>query len=250
MIEIRSASEVEALRRSGRVVAEVLSVLMDMVEPGITTGELDRRAEEELRRRGARAAFKGYRGYPAVICASVNDELVHGIPSDERVLKSGDILSIDIGCELNGYYGDTAVTVGVGKISSQTRRLLDVTEEALYAGIEAARPGARLYDISSSIQKVVEDAGFSVVRDYVGHGIGRALHEDPQIPNFGKAGTGPVLEEGMVFALEPMVNAGGPEVKVKRDGWTVVTADGSLCAHFEHTIALANGGAEILTERS
>ncbi|HEY8450449.1 MAG TPA: type I methionyl aminopeptidase [Bacillota bacterium] len=246
MITIKSAREIEKMRRAGRVVAEVLERLRAEVRPGITTGELDRIAERLIRARGARPAFKGYHGFPASICTSINDEVVHGIPGD-RTLREGDIISIDVGAVLDGYYGDAAVTLPVGRIPPTARRLLEVTEQALYAGIAAAREDARLTDISHAVQTAVERHGFSVVRDYVGHGIGQQMHEEPQVPNYGPPGLGPVLKRGMTLAIEPMVNVGDYAVETKADRWTVVTRDGSLSAHFEHTIAITAGAAEILT---
>jgi methionyl aminopeptidase len=246
MIQIKTTGEIERMRRAGQAVAETLEGLRGLVRPGVTTRELDRFAEDALRGRGMRPAFKGYRGYPASICASLNEVVVHGIPSD-RALAEGDVLSIDLGAEHEGYYGDAAVTVPVGRISAEAERLLRVTEESLRRGIEQARPGNRLHDISWAIQSCAEEAGYGVVRDYVGHGIGRAMHEDPQVPNFGRPGSGPRLQAGMVLAIEPMVNAGGAAVELLGDGWTVVTADRRLSAHFEHTVAIREEGPEILT---
>lgn len=234
------------MRKSGKIVAAILDILKKSIEPGIITEELDAIAVEELDKLGAVAAFKGYRGYPANLCVSVNDELVHGIPG-KRVLEEGDIVSLDFGAVYDGFYGDAAVTIGVGKIGEQARALLEITEESLKAGISVARSGAHLGDVSAAIQKSVESRGFSVVREYVGHGIGRNMHEEPQIPNYGTAGQGPVLQKGMTLALEPMANVGGWRTKVASDGWTVSTADGSLCAHFEDTIAITDGDAEVLT---
>lgn len=246
MIIIKSPREIEQLRKANAIVAEVLEKLRGLVAPGVTTEELDRISEEIILSRGALPAFKGYRGYPKTLCVSINEQVVHGIPNQRR-LKEGDIVSIDVGANLHGYFGDAATTLPVGRISPETKRLLEVTEKALYIGIEMARVGNRLYDISHAIQTWVESNGFSVVRDFVGHGIGRSLHEDPQIPNFGPPHQGPRLEKGMVFALEPMVNEGTHEVRVLEDGWTVVTADGKPSAHFEHTIAITDGEAEILS---
>ncbi len=234
------------MRRAGRIVAIVLERLADSVAPGITTEELNRIAEEETKKNNAIPSFLGYKGFPASICASVNDEIVHGIPS-RRALKEGDIVSIDFGAVYNGFQGDAAITVAVGKVSAEAKKLMKATRQALNAGIVKARDGVHLGDVSAAIQKHVESKGFSVVREYVGHGIGRDMHEEPQIPNFGRVGRGPVLREGMTLAIEPMVNAGGWQTKLTDSGWTVVTADGSLSAHFEHTIAVTNGGAEILT---
>lgn len=246
VIIIKSQREIEQLKRSNVIVAEVLQELKGMIAPGRTTQELDRVAETIILSKGALPAFKGYRNYPAAICVSINEEVVHGIPGP-RKLKEGDIVSIDVGVNLHGYFGDAAITVPVGEVDQRARRLLEVTERALYIGIEMARIGNRLFDISHAIQKWVEGKGFSVVREFVGHGIGKSLHEEPQIPNFGSPGQGPRLEKGMVFALEPMVNEGTYEVKILSDGWTVVTADGKRSAHFEHTIAITDGQAEILS---
>lgn len=247
-IILKAPWELEILRRSNRLVAEALAELERMVRPGVTTLELDRAAESFLTRRGARAAFKGYRDYPYTLCASVNQAVVHGLPS-ARPLQEGDILSLDMGAVVEGYYGDAAVTLPVGRISPEADRLLQVTREALAQALAAARPGARLGEVSRAVQAHAEASGYSVVRVFVGHGIGRSLHEAPQIPNFVEAGQGrgPMLKPGMVLAIEPMVNAGGPEVRVLEDGWTAVTADGSLSAHFEHTIAITERGTEILT---
>ena len=248
MIVIRSPREIEQMKRSNVIVAEVFESLRDLVSPGVTTRELDRVAEGIIRSKGASPAFKGYRGFPASICVSINEEVVHGIPRDHRRLKEGDIVSLDVGTNLNGYFGDGAITLPVGEIDKTASRLVEVTERSLYIGIEKARAGNRLFDISYAIQTWVESHGFSVVRDFVGHGIGRDLHEDPQIPNFGPPHQGPRLEPGMVLALEPMVNEGTYEVKILADRWTVVTADGKRSAHFEHTIAITDNGAEILSQ--
>ncbi len=246
VIIIKSQREIEQLKRSNVIVAEVLQELKGMIIPGRTTQELDRVAEAIILSKGGVPAFKGYRNYPATICVSINEEVVHGIPGP-RKLREGDIVSIDVGVNLNGYFGDAAITVPVGEVDQGAKRLLEVTERALYIGIEMARVGNRLFDISHAIQKWVEGKGFSVVREFVGHGIGKNLHEEPQIPNFGSPGQGPRLEKGMVFALEPMVNEGTFEVKILSDGWTVVTADGKRSAHFEHTIVITDGQAEILS---
>jgi methionyl aminopeptidase len=236
------------MRQAGRIVAEVLNILIKQVKPGMKTKELDIIAGREVARLGGKPSFKGYRGFPANLCVSVNDEIVHGIPG-ERSLREGDIVSLDMGATFNGFQGDAAVTVGVGEISPQARKLMVTTEGVLKAGIAAARSGARLGDISATIQSYAESRGYSVVREYTGHGIGRELHEEPQIPNFGNPGTGPVLKKGMTLALEPMVNVGDWRTRVGDDRWTVFTADGSLSAHFEHTIAITDGEAEILTSR-
>jgi methionyl aminopeptidase len=246
MIIIKSSREIEQLKRSNAIVAEVFEKLKGMIHPGVTTKELDEVAEEYILLKGARPAFKGYRGFPATLCISINEEVVHGIPS-QRQLKEGDIVSLDVGVNFVGYFGDAAITLPVGEIDPEAKRLLEVTEKALTIGIEKAKIGNRLFDISFAIQRWVESHGFSVVRDFVGHGIGRDLHEEPQVPNFGAPHQGPRLEKGMVFALEPMVNEGTYEVRVLSDGWTVVTADGKRSAHFEHTIAITDDGAEILS---
>ncbi len=235
------------MREAGRIVARVLEVLKSQVKPGIKTGELDRIAAEEVNKLGAIPSFKGYHGFPANICVSVNNEIVHGIPG-ERTLKEGDIVSIDFGAIYEGFQGDAAITVGVGKVSSEAEKLMKITGGALRAGIKAARAGSRLGDISAAIQNYVEPKGYSLVREYGGHGIGRDMHEDPHIPNLGVAGQGPLLKEGMTFALEPMVNIGDWRTKVDEDNhWTVYTIDGSLSAHFEHTIAVTDSGPEVLT---
>ncbi len=246
MIVCRSHAEIEKLRRVNQLVARILAELRQVVVPGITTTDIDELAERRVREAGAEPAFKGYHGYPATVCASVNEQVVHGIPSN-RPLVVGDIVSIDMGAKLDGFYGDCAVTVPVGTVSSQATELLRVTEEALFRGIDAVRPGARVSDIGAAVQGHVEAQGFSVVREFVGHGIGTALHEEPQVANYGPAGHGPRLSEGMVIAIEPMVNAGKPAVKVLSDGWTAVTKDKSLSAHFEHTVVVTREGCEILT---
>jgi methionyl aminopeptidase len=246
-IELKSPKEIALMRQAGMIVAATLAILSKAAVAGTSTAELDRLAREELSRRGAKPAFLGYHGFPAALCVSLNSEVVHGIPSDKRRIEEGDLVSLDFGCVVEGLYADAAVTVAVGEVSTQARRLMDVTREALYKAIEKIRPGSRLGDVSSAVQTCAEGWGFSVVRDFVGHGIGRALHEDPPVPNFGKAGTGPRLQPGLVLAVEPMINAGGCEVETLEDGWTAVTKDGSLSAHFEHTIALMENGAEILT---
>ena len=237
------------MRAAGRLVGEVLTALSKAVVPGVTTGELDAMAEKLIRAAGATPAFKGYHGYPATICASVNDEVIHGIPSRTRALEEGDVISIDVGAQLDGYFGDSAITVPVGQVSEDAATLLRVTEESLYQAIERVKPGGRVSDIGHAVQTHVERAGFSVVREFVGHGIGQQMHEEPQVPNYGEAGRGPRLSEGMVLAIEPMVNAGKPAVKVLSDGWTAVTRDHSLSAHFEHTVAVTADGAWILTAR-
>ncbi len=245
-IVIKSEREIQAMREAGGVVATVLEVLKLQVGPGMRTKELDAIAEGELEKLGAKSSFKGYQGFPAALCVSVNDEVVHGIPG-ERVLAEGDIVSLDFGAIFNGFQGDAALTVGVGEVTSQARELMEATRGALEAGIAAARDEARLGDISAAIQGYAESKGYSVVREYCGHGIGREMHEEPQIPNFGLPGTGPVLKKGMTLALEPMVNIGGWRTRLGGNHWTVLTADGSLSAHFENTIAITDGEAEVLT---
>jgi methionyl aminopeptidase len=242
----KSADEIDLVRQSSRLVAETLRILGSVIRPGLVTKELDIIAEEYIRSRGALPSFKGYRGFPASICASVNAEVVHGIPG-RRVLADGDILSIDVGVLKDGYHGDGAATFPVGEISEEAGRLMRVTEESLLAGVAAARSGNRVVDISRAVQTVVEDAGYSVVRDLVGHGIGQQMHEDPQIPNFVTPGDSPLLVKGMTLAIEPMVSAGTYEITLLDDAWTVVTRDGSLAAHFEHTVAIGDDGAEMLT---
>ncbi|MDP2954393.1 MAG: type I methionyl aminopeptidase [Chloroflexota bacterium] len=245
-IIIKSPQEIAVMRQAGRVVASILDMLVKALRPGITTGQLDALAEQEIIRQGATPSFKGYRDYPASLCASINEEVVHGIPGN-RALREGDIIALDVGVIYNGFQSDAALSAGVGKIAPEAKRLIETTRGALAAGIAAARKGARLGDVSVAIQGVVEAEGFSVVREYVGHGIGRDMHEEPQIPNFGLPGRGPVLRPGMALALEPMVNMGGWRTRLTDNGWTVVTADGSLSAHFEHTIAITDGEAEVLT---
>ena len=247
-IMIKTPQEIEKMRRSGQVVREILEHVRKFVKPGATTQDLEVAAVQKMDELGAKPAFKGYRGYPCVLCTSVNEEVVHGIPSAERVLRDGDIVSIDTGVIIDGFYGDSAITVAVGeKVNPKTKKLLEVTQASLASGIEAIRPGATLGDVGAAVQEVVEASGFSVVREFVGHGIGTRLHEDPQVPNYGRRGQGQKLREGMVIAIEPMVNAGKPEVQVLSDGWTAVTQDGSLSAHFEHTVAVTDEGAVILT---
>jgi methionyl aminopeptidase len=247
VIVCRSRAEIDTLRRVNQLVGRILAELREMVAPGVTTEDIDALAERRVREAGAVPAFKGYHGYPATICASVNEQVVHGIPSSKRPLVEGDILSIDMGAKLDGFFGDCAVTVPVGTVAPEAASLLRVTEEALFHGIEAVKPGARVSDIGAAVQQHVEAHGFSVVREFVGHGIGTALHEEPQIANYGPGGRGPRLAEGMVLAIEPMVNVGKPAVKVLGDGWTAVTRDGSLSAHFEHTVVVTRDGCEILT---
>lgn len=247
MIVIKSKDEIERVADACRIVGAALGALKGFVGEGLTTKELEKFADDVIVKGGGKAAFKGYRGFPASICSSVNDQVVHGIPSGYK-LKDGDIVSVDIGVFYKGYYGDAAITLPVGRVSDEAGRLMRATEEALYVGIEAAREGGRVSDISCAVQKHVEDKGFSVVRTFVGHGIGRSLHEEPQVPNYGPCGRGARLKEGMTLAIEPMVNAGGYDVKVLDDGWTAVTSDGSLSAHFEHTVAVTEEGPRVLTK--
>ena len=246
-IMIKTAKEVEKMRRAGGIVRDVLQVVRAMVKPGVTTFDLERVAEKMIEEAGAKPAFKGYHGFPCVLCTSLNEQVVHGIPSAKTVLREGDILSVDCGVVIDGYYGDSAITIPVGKVAPATQKLLDVTQASLGRAIEAVRPGAMLGDVGAAVQEMVEAEGFSVVKEFVGHGIGTRMHEDPQIPNFGQRGRGVRLREGMVLAIEPMVNAGGDAVRVLKDGWTAVTEDGSLSAHFEHTVAVTKDGAAILT---
>ncbi|MGA7830893.1 MAG: type I methionyl aminopeptidase [Terracidiphilus sp.] len=247
-VVLKSSREIEKMRRAGEVVREVLELVRGMVKPGVTTLDLEKAAEARTLELGAKPAFKGYHGFPCVLCTSVDSEVVHGIPSAKRVLKEGEIVSVDFGAFVGGYCGDAAITVPVGKVDPEAERLMQVTEASLSAAIAAVKPGATLGDVGLAVQKVVEAAGFSVVRDFVGHGIGVHMHEDPQVPNFGEAGRGMKLKAGMVIAIEPMVNAGKHDVVVLGDGWTAVTADGSMSAHFEHTVAVTATGAKILTE--
>jgi methionyl aminopeptidase len=251
VISLKSAREIEIMKRANLIVAEVLQELKRRVAPGVTTLDLDAIAEEMTLKKGAIPAFKGYnvagRIYPRCLCASVNEEIVHGIPSN-RVLREGDIIGLDYGVIYEGFYGDSAITVGVGKVSEEAQRLMDVTEQSLYKGIEQLRDGKRLGDLGSVVQKIAEDAGFSVVRAFVGHGIGKKLHEEPPVPNYGEPDRGLRLKEGMVLAIEPMVNAGSHEVEIKEDGWTAVTKDGSLAAHFEHSVAITKTGPVILSQ--
>jgi methionyl aminopeptidase len=247
-VVLKSSQEIEKMRSAGKIVREVLELVRSRVKPGVTTFDLEKAAEARLKELNVKAAFKGYHGYPCVLCTSVNSEVVHGIPSPKRVLNQGDIVSVDFGVVVDGYYGDSAITVPVGKIDENAARLLRVTEESLQAAIAAVKPGATLGDVGAAVQGVVEREGFSVVRDFVGHGIGSQMHEDPQVPNYGLKGQGMKLKPGMVIAIEPMVNAGKPDVMVLDDGWTAVAKDGSMSAHFEHTVAVTADGARILTE--
>lgn len=246
MIICKSAAEIEKLRRSGRLVRQILEETREQAKPGVTTMELEKFVERRLAGVGAKSAFKGYRGYPCCLCASVNEQIVHGIPSNRR-LNEGDIISLDLGVIIDGYYGDAAMTVPVGMVSEPLKRLLRVTEESLQLAIDKARVGNRLGDISAAVEQHVVNSGFSVVKEFVGHGIGRQLHEEPQIPNFGPPGYGPPLKEGMVLAIEPMVNVGGPGLKILDDQWTAVTIDGAPSAHFEHMIAVTQNGPDVLT---
>jgi methionyl aminopeptidase len=246
MIIRKSAAEIERMARAGRVVVDTLALLGEQIRPGTTTAELDTLADEFIRSQGGAPTFKGYRGYPASICTSPNDMIVHGIPGTYP-LEEGDILSVDVGVTLEGYVADSAFTFPVGRVDPEAERLLEVCQDALAAGIEQCRPGGRLSDISHAIQRVTEEGGYSVVRALVGHGVGRSMHEDPQLPNFGPPGRGPELAPGMVFAIEPMINAGGPDITVEDDQWSIRTADGSLSAHFEHTVAVTEEGPRILT---
>jgi methionyl aminopeptidase len=246
-IMIKSAQEIEKMRISGKALRQVHNAIEPHVVPGASTMDLERIAVAKIAELGATAAFKGYHGYPSALCTSVNEEVVHGMPNEKRILKEGDILSIDCGVIIDGFYSDAAVTYAIGKPSEKTRKLLDVTKASLEAAIEQCQVGGRLGDISAAVQEMCEAEGFGVVRDFVGHGIGRSMHEDPQVPNFGPAGKGPRLKAGMVLAIEPMINAGGPDVRVLKDGWTAVTVDGSYSAHFEHTVAITNDGPLVLT---
>ncbi len=249
MIICKSLSELLIMEKCNKLARKILSELEEMVKPGITTKDIDRFAEERSKSGGGIPAFKGYRGFPASICTSVNEEVVHGIPSDKVVLKEGDIISLDFGILMDGFYGDAAVTYSVGHISEKATNLIDVTKRALQAGIDKAVAGGRVSDISNAVQTVAEGNGFSVVKDFVGHGIGSSLHEDPQIPNYGDAGKGPIISEGMVFAIEPMVNAGKSEITISQDGWTAFTKDGELSAHFELSVAIKDGKPWILGEQ-
>ena len=254
MIYLKSKEEIDKMRSASQVVVEALDRLRENVAPGVSTWDLDRMAEEIALKNGAKPAFKGYSDYPASVCFAVNEEVVHGIPSKKKILKEGDIVGLDFGVNLEGYYGDSAITVPVGDVSSLAHKLLSVTEESLKRGIAAVFPGNRLYDISGAIQTYVEHEGFSIVRSFVGHGIGKKLHEDPQVPNFvpenGSSGKGIKLKPGMVIAIEPMVNVGRPDIRILSDGWTAVTVDGTLSAHFEHTVAVTENGPLVLTQHN
>ena len=252
MIHLKSKEEINKMRSAAQIVVEALNAVKEMVEPGVSTWDLDKKAEEVALKRGAKPAFKGYSDYPGSVCFAINSEVVHGIPSKKKILKEGDIVGIDFGVILDGFYGDSAITVPVGEVSSLAHKLLKVTEESLLKGIQEAAPDNGLYDISYAIQTYVEDIGFSIVRSFVGHGIGKSLHEDPQVPNFvpnnGNRANGVKLKPGMVIAIEPMVNVGKPDIKILNDGWTAVTVDGTLSAHFEHTVAVTDSGPVILTQ--
>jgi methionyl aminopeptidase len=244
----KSPAEIEKMRRSGRIVRQVLDMLREMVAPGISTMDLERAAEKKIQELGSKPAFKGYYDYPCVLCTSINQEIVHGIPSHKRVLRPGDVISIDCGVLLDGYFGDAAITVPVGELEPEIGKLLEITEASLYRAIDAVRVGNSIGDVGAAVQRLVEANGFSVVREFVGHGIGTRLHEDPQVPNYGTPGHGPKLREGMVLAIEPMVNAGKPGVVVLEDKWTAVSEDGSFSAHFEHCVAVTANGPDILTK--
>ncbi len=251
-VELKGASELAVMRKAGRIVWEILVEMAGLAQPGVNTAEIDRLAEARIREKGAKPAFKGYKAggtvaFPSNVCISINQEVVHGIPSRQRILREGDIVSLDFGVSYDGFFADSAITVPVGEVSDEAKRLIRVTREAMHKGIAQSRPGNRLHDIGNAVQAHVEANGFSVVRDFVGHGIGRKLHEPPQIPNYGTAGTGLRLREGMVLAIEPMVNAGTEDVELLSDGWTAVTADGQLSAHFEHSVAVGGAGPDILT---
>jgi len=246
-VEVKSKDELATMRQAGAVVADILVLLSATIKPGMTTGEIDKIAREELKKRGAKPAFLNYHGFPGVICLSINHEVVHGIPSDKRKLSEGDIIGVDFGCVIDRFYGDSAVTIGVGKISAEAEKLIRVTRESLMKGIAAVKAGARVGDIGAAVSAVAEAEGYGVVREFVGHGIGRALHEEPPIPNYGKPGTGPRLKAGMTIAIEPMINLGTAEVETLGDGWTAVTKDKKLSAHFEHTVAVTETGYDILT---
>lgn len=250
MIVLKSPREIELMRRGGLILADLMERLRGFVKPGMSTLEIDEEVAGFIAARSARPAFKGYRGFPATVCVSINDEVVHGIPSAHRRLKEGDIVGLDLGCIVEGYYADCAFTMALGEIGSDVQKLLDVTRESLDRAIEQCRPGQRLGDVSHAVQRHVEVNRLAVVRAFVGHGIGRALHEEPQVPNFGEPGRGPALKAGMVLAIEPMVTMGSFEVRILDDGWTAVTRDGSLAAHFEHTIAVTDGGPDVLTRRA
>jgi methionyl aminopeptidase len=249
VIVLKSAREIEIMRQGGQILADLVEHLRGSVKGGMSTLEIDEDVEAFITRRGARTAFKGYRGFPASVCVSINEEIVHGIPSAQRRLKEGDIVGLDLGCIVDGYYADCAFTMAIGEVPPLVERLLDVTRQSLELAVEQCRPGRRLSDVSHAVQQHVEAHGLGVVRAFVGHGIGRSLHEEPQVPNFGEPGRGPQLKPGMVLAIEPMVTMGGWDVRILDDGWTAVTADGSLAAHFEHTVAVTEQGPSVLTSR-
>ncbi len=249
MISIKSKREIELMRVANQIVAEALKLASETAKAGMTTAELDRIVEDYIVKNGAKPAFKGYYGFPATCCISINEKVVHGIPSDKEIIKEGDIVSVDVGSIYKGYYGDSALTIPIGNISEEAKKLLEVTEKCLYIGIKRAIPGNKVHDISFAIQQYAEWNGMGVVREYTGHGIGTNLHEKPDVPNWGTPGTGVLLKEGMTIAIEPMINLGTYKVKVLNDGWTVVTADGKLSAHFEHTIAITANGPDILSRR-
>jgi len=250
VIVLKSEREIGLMRRGGHILSDVMDMLRGFVKAGMSTLEIDEEVEEFIRSRGAIPAFKGYRGFPATVCISINEEVVHGIPSAHRRVKEGDIVGLDLGCIVDGYYADCAFTAAIGEVPPRVQELLDVTRESLEQAIVECRPGRRLSDVSHAVQRHVEAHGFGIVRTFVGHGIGRALHEEPQVPNFGQPGRGPQLKAGMVLAIEPMVTLGGHDVKILDDGWTAVTKDGSLAAHFEHTVAVTETGPEVLTSRT
>lgn len=247
MVTIKSARELQIMRKAGQIVAQILDEMQEKVAPGISTGELDAFAEKRIHDLGAEPAFKGYHDFPACVCISVNEEVVHGIPSFKKILKEGDIVGLDFGVKYQGYYGDSARTVPVGAVSPELQQLMDATKECLYQGIDQCHPGNKVFDIGHAIEQYINPYRYGIVREFVGHGIGRALHEDPQVPNFGAKGKGMELREGMVIAIEPMINLGTHQVKVLNDGWTAVTVDGKRSAHFEHTVAITAKGPEILT---
>lgn len=248
MIDLKTPGDIVSMREASRVVARTLELLKGVVKAGVTTAELDSFAEKQIRSMGAEPAFLGYRGYPATLCISINEEIVHGIPDDKHVVRTGDIVSLDLGAVIGGFYGDATITVGVGEISGAARKLIDVTKRSLDLALEEVKPGARLGDVSWAVQKYAEANGMSIIREFTGHGIGRRLHEEPSIPNYGRPGTGPVLKQGMTLAIEPMIALGGPEILIRKNGWTAVTADGSLAAHWEHTVAVTGSGCEILSK--
>ncbi len=250
MIVLKSAREIDLMRQGGRILADIMDLLRGFVKSGMSTLEIDEEVEAFIRKQGARPAFKGYRGFPATVCISINEEIVHGIPSARRRIKEGDIVGLDLGCIVDGYYADCAFTLAIGPVPDEVQKLIDVTRESLELAIEACVPGRRLSDVSHTVQSHVERHGLAVVRAFVGHGIGRALHEEPQVPNFGEPGRGPQLRPGMVLAIEPMVTMGSWDVRILDDGWTAVTKDGSLAAHFEHTIAVTDNGPDVLTRKA